>query len=304
MNEEFTRAPSSGDRSSSTPSLSRAVRRYWDSHPVTTDCAPFERGSKEQFDAIYHRWQSHGTTHRRAFLESCRTGKILEVGCGLSMDGRFLSENGVDYQAVDLSFESLKLANEHFRQNDLRRRFSNADATRLPFQDGTFDLVFSIGVLHHVPDTPVACREVARVLHPGGTLRVMFYNRHSYHVFLVSYVVRPLIWVFLRLPLGERLARLGPSKFRRMYEISREHGFSKRRLLSISTDTSEAGEDNFNPHSSFFTENEMRDLFDGFEDFKFWRTDLRYFPLPWLRRFVEPRFGFFLQMTAHKRAAV
>ena len=63
----------------------------------------------------------------------------------------------------------------------------------------------------------------------------------------------------------------------------------------------EQGENNFNPHSSFYTANEMRDLFDGIEDFKFWKTDLRYFPLPWLRRFVEPRFGFFIQMTARKR---
>ncbi len=301
MNEEDTSAWSKGDGSVSTSSLSGAVRRYWDAHPVATDSAPFERGTREQFDAIYTRWQRHGTSHRQEFLESCRLGKVLEVGCGLSMDGRFLSENGVDYQAVDVSLESLKLANEHFRQNDLRRRFANADAQRLPFQDGTFDLVYSIGVLHHVPDTPVACREVARVLRPGGTLRVMFYHRRSYHVFLVRYVVRPLIWLFLRLPFGDGLARLGPSKFRAMYEISRKHGFSTRRLLSISTDTSAAGEDNFNPHSSFYTEKEMRDLFDGFEDFKFWKTDLRYFPLPWLRRFVEPRFGLFIQMTARKR---
>lgn len=292
MNGEAARAASS---------LGRAVRRYWDAHPVATDSAPFGRGTKEQFDAIYGNWRSHGTSHRREFLESCRTGRVLEVGCGLSMDGRFLSENGVDYQAVDLSIESLKLATEHFRQNGLSRRFTNADATRLPFRDGTFDLVFSIGVLHHVPDTQAACREVGRVVRPGGTLRVMFYNRHSYHVFLVSYVVRPLIWLFLRLPFGDRLARLGPSKLRVMYEISREHGFGTRRLLDISTDTSAAGEDNFNPHSSFHTDREMRELFDEFEDFKFWKTDLRYFPLPWLRRFVERRYGFFIQMTARKR---
>jgi ubiquinone/menaquinone biosynthesis C-methylase UbiE len=86
------------------------------------------------------------------------------------MDGRFLSEGGVDYQAVDQSFESLKLANEHFRQNGLSRRFANADATRLPFRDGTFNLVFLIGVLHHVPDTPAACREVARVVRTGAAL--------------------------------------------------------------------------------------------------------------------------------------
>ena len=280
--------------------LRRAVRRYWNAHPIAIDDAPHDRGSPAQFDAIYRHWLAHGTSRREEFLTMCRGRKVLEVGCGIAVDGRFLSENGIDYQAVDISLESLKLANAHFRQNNLKRRFTNADARRLPFRDGTFDLVYSIGVLHHVPDTPAACREVARVLRPGGTLRVMFYNRHSYHYMFVSNVVSPLIWFLLHLPFGDRLARKGPPKLRSMYEISREHGFSVRRLLNVSTDTSEAGEDNFNPHSSFYTENEMRGLFDGFEDYKFWRTDLRYFPVPWLRRFVEPRLGFFNQMTARK----
>ena len=80
----------------------------------------------------------------------------MEVGCGIAIDGRFLSEQGIDYQAVDLSLESLKLANEHFRQNNLRRRFVNADATQIPFGDKTFDLVYSFGVLHHVPAAPKA----------------------------------------------------------------------------------------------------------------------------------------------------
>ena len=284
--------------------LNLAVRRYWDAHPISTDSVPFDRGSPEQFEAIYSRWQRHGTSRRREFLDACRGRKVLEVGCGIAVDGRFLSENGVDYQAVDLSLQSLKLADEHFHQNDLRRRFANADATRLPFQDGTFDVVFSIGVLHHVPDTQAACREVARVLRPGGELRVMFYNRHSYHFFLVSYVVRPFIWLLVRLPFGDRLARLGPPKLRSVYEICRSHGFSKERLLSISTDTSEVGEGNFNPHSSFHIERELRVLFDGFEHFVFWKTNLEYFPLFWLRGFLEQRCGFFLQMTARKRTAV
>lgn len=282
--------------------FNKAVHRYWDAHPIAIDSDLHERGSREQFDAIYSRWRQHGTPKLQEFLESCRGRKVLEVGCGIAIDGRFLSENGIDYQAVDLSLESLKLADEHFRQNDLPRRFANADATQLPFCDGKFDLVFSIGVLHHVPDTSAACREVARVLRSGGELRVMFYHRHSYHYFLVTSVVRPLIWLLLHLPFGDAITRRGPTKFRSMFEISREHGFSKQRLLCISTDTSEAGEDNFNPHSSFYTEKDLRELFHDFQDFKFWRTELKYFPTPWFREFFERRWGFFQQMTARKRA--
>ena len=283
--------------------LDKAVRRYWDAHPIGTDDAPFERGSREQFEAIYRRWQQHGTPKRQEFLDSCRGRKVLEIGCGIAKDGRFLSENGIDYYAVDLSIESLILAGEHFRQNNLRNRFANADATQLPFREGSFDFVFSIGVLHHVPDTRAACREATRVLHLGGRLRVMIYNRNSYHYFLVCYVVLPLIWLFLRLPFLHKLARLGPTKFQNMYEISKVHGFSKQRLLNVSTDTSVAGEDKFNPHSKFYVEKDLRDLFHEFEELTFWKTDLRYFPLPWFRKFFESHFGFFIQMTACKRAS-
>lgn len=280
----------------------RAVRRYWDAHPIATDAVSFERGTRESFDAIYENWKENGTPRREEFVGACRGKKVLEVGCGIAIDGRFLSENGIDYQAVDSSRQSLKLAQIHFEQNGLRRRFTNADATQLPFADGTFGLAYSHGVLHHVPDTPKACREISRVIRPGGDLRVMFYCRDSYHYFLVSYVVRPLIWLLLHLPFGDRLARSGPGKLRSMYEISKKHGFAKQTLLDASTDTSEAGSDNFNPFSGFYTASELRDLFDEFEDFEFWKNDLKYFPLPFLRDAVERRWGFFLHMTARKRA--
>lgn len=281
-------------------STKNAVRRYWDAHPISTDSVSFERGSRELFDAIYERWQHKGTSRLSDFLASCEGRKVLEVGCGIAIDGCYLSEHGVDYQAVDLSFESLRLADQHFSQHNLRRRFTNADATQLPFHDDTFEFVYSIGVLHHVPDTPAACREVARVLRPGGRLRIMLYGRNSYHYYLVVGIVYPLIWLLMRLPLGHALARKGPKKFRNMFDICIQNGLSKKRLLDISTDTSSAGDDNFNPHSSFYSAIEIKELFKDFENLDIWKTDLRYFPIPWFRPFFERHLGFFMHMTARK----
>ncbi|MBM3732642.1 MAG: class I SAM-dependent methyltransferase [Acidimicrobiia bacterium] len=276
------------------------VRRYWNAHPVGVDSVPFQRGSREMFEAIYRRWLKIGTPRRAEFLASCQDKKVLEVGCGVGTDGRFLSEGGVDYQAVDLSFQSLKLAQEHFRLCDLPGRFVNADATRLPFAYHTFDVVYSFGVLHHVPDTPAACREVVRILKPGGMVRVMLYGRHSYHYYFVLGVVYPLIWLMLRLPGADAIARLGPRKLRDVFAVCRQHGLSPKRLLDVSTDTSTAGQDNYNPHSSFYSKSDAMALFAGFEDFEFWKSEIKYFPLPWFRSWAEKRFGFFLHMTARK----
>jgi SAM-dependent methyltransferase len=55
-----------------------------------------------------------------------------------------------------------------------------ADAERLPFDDGEFDIVYSWGVLHHTPNMQAALDEAVRVLAPGGQLKVMLYHRYSW----------------------------------------------------------------------------------------------------------------------------
>jgi ubiquinone/menaquinone biosynthesis C-methylase UbiE len=276
--------------------------RYWNAHPIGVDSVEFPPGSRESFDALYARWRETIDEHRERFLAACRGQRVLEVGCGTACDGRYLVENGVDYRAVDASRRSLALAREHFSQQGLPARFANADATALPFADGAFDLVFSIGVVHHVPDWERACREIARVTAPAGAVRVMVYNRHSYHYALVRWVVRPLIRLMLRVPPLARLARLGPRKLRELLEIAREHGASLELLLAASTDTSSAGAGNYNPLSYFLTESELRRVFADLEQARCFRKEVKYFPLPFLRGWVERRFGFFLTLSGRKPA--
>lgn len=61
----------------------------------------------------------------------------------------------------------------------MRQRFGH------PFADNSFDIVFSHGVLHHIPDVKTAQREIARVLKPEGKLIAMLYARRSLN-YLVS----------------------------------------------------------------------------------------------------------------------
>lgn len=278
----------------------KAIPRYWDAHPISTDSVPYETGTPESFEAIYAKWKATMDDRRIQFLADCRGKEVLEVGCGIGKDARFLTENGIEYVGLDYSFRSVQLAHKHFDFAGLKKRFVNGDARSLPFSDNRFDLVMSIGVLHHIPGTAEACREVMRVVRPGGIVRIMLYNRHSYHYTLVNYVVRPLLWLLLKFPPLQVLLRAGPQKLRQMFAVCREHGFSKERVLAISADTSFAGEGNFVPHTTFHTEKEMRALFAGMRDFRFFRSNLKYFVLPFLRGPAEGRWGLFLTMTARK----
>jgi SAM-dependent methyltransferase len=57
-----------------------------------------------------------------------------------------------------------------------------ADAMKLPFADNSIDFVYTIGVLHHLPGREAqeaACREVARVLKPGGRMMIHETNPHN-----------------------------------------------------------------------------------------------------------------------------
>src|SRR3990167_3456481 len=71
------------------------------------------------------------------------------------------------------------------RSKGLDARVAAADA--LPFEAGTFDLVYSFKVLDHVREIDRALKEIARVTRPGGRAFIEVYNRHS-----LRYVVRRL----------------------------------------------------------------------------------------------------------------
>jgi SAM-dependent methyltransferase len=64
------------------------------------------------------------------------------------------------------------------------------DALRLPFRDASIDLVWSIHVLHHLPDPETALREVRRVLRPDGHL-VIAETVEDHPVIRVARSVRP-----------------------------------------------------------------------------------------------------------------
>jgi ubiquinone/menaquinone biosynthesis C-methylase UbiE len=67
------------------------------------------------------------------------------------------------------------------------------DAENLPFEDGTFDIVYSFGVLHHTENTEQAISELHRVLKPGGQAAVMLYSKSSYFYLFNQLLVQGIL---------------------------------------------------------------------------------------------------------------
>lgn len=95
---------------------------------------------------------------------------LLEVGCGVGTVSGFAARSyHLRVTGVDVDLEQLGRAKA--RGDDLAAaEFAQADGTRLPFPDASFDLALSFMVMHHVPDPPSVLQEVHRVLKPSGLL--------------------------------------------------------------------------------------------------------------------------------------
>ena len=103
--------------------------------------------------------------------------RVLDAGCG---SGRHLCESfrtsGVDVAGVDLKWDDLCKARGYLNlmagETSGRWVVARADVTKLPFADGSFDIVVCSEVLEHIEDNRAAVRELVRVLKPGGDLVV------------------------------------------------------------------------------------------------------------------------------------
>lgn len=99
---------------------------------------------------------------------------VLDIGCG---NGRLLelfSNKSVYYTGLDISAELIKIAQEKCQQYNVpQASFQVGDMRYLPFANGSYDLVFAVSALHHLPHHAnrwQALTEIFRVLRPGGLL--------------------------------------------------------------------------------------------------------------------------------------
>jgi SAM-dependent methyltransferase len=94
--------------------------------------------------------------------------RILDAGCGTgALLDRLQSWPGVELYGLDYSGQALAYTRQRGHHHLIQ-----GDLTRLPFPDGTFDVVTALDVVEHIREDEGALREVNRILRPGGVLLV------------------------------------------------------------------------------------------------------------------------------------
>lgn len=179
--------PGTGAHSTFQETPVEAVREYWDRRPCNLRHSALPVGTSEYFDQVEER-KYFVEPHIPAFADFGRwKGKrVLEIGCGIGTDTVNFARAGAEVVACDLSGESITLARrraEIFGVAD-RVTFVNTDAETMAGvpEDPKFDLVYSFGVVHHTPHPGLVLEQARHRQAPGGQLKVMVYNRHSWKV--------------------------------------------------------------------------------------------------------------------------
>lgn len=290
--------------------MQTAVENFWDAKPCGSDTSDKDRYSIEYFQEIQrHRYELE--PHIVDVLSSLdlRGKRVLEIGTGVGTDARTMIGLGADYCGINVDAGSCEATRRALEVFGLTGEVRQGSATDIPFGDAEFDVVYSFGVLHHIPDVHRAIKEIRRVLKPGGRLAIMMYNKTSINYQLEIRHLRKwglrIIGLPGVLPLARRLG-LPADKLERHLELRRSMGrMSDSEWLSRNTD----GPDN--PYSQVYDRLETEALLCRFEqvhqqvlffDYRHWGVLGRLLPKK-LREELGHRWGWHRIVIARAPAA-
>lgn len=131
--------------------------------------ALYAEGGRESAARFYTIFSQTEARFREQVQERAKGGRVLEIGCGLAALAFDLSPVAEAVLGIDISPVAVDRSRQRAQGLGLTNtRFETMDAERLEVPDGSVDLVFATGVLHHL-DIERAGAELARVLSPRGS---------------------------------------------------------------------------------------------------------------------------------------
>lgn len=225
------------------------VQRQWDRDACGSQYVKgIEPHTLEWYlDVERYRYEVYGPWMPRLMeFNQHRGKKLLEVGGGMGTDHAQFAKNGAITTDLDLSSGHLEHARRNFALRGLNGEFVHGDAEAMPFEDCTFDVVYSNGVIHHTPNTKKTIDEIYRVLKPGGKIIIMVYAENSIYY-----------WKSLFYGRGIEAGRLTSSS-----------------MGDIMSETVEMTDHGSKPLVKVYTAKRLRSMFSSFENRRIYKRQL------------------------------
>jgi ubiquinone/menaquinone biosynthesis C-methylase UbiE len=162
---------------------------------------------KKHIKEVQNHYGDHTESHLFHYIapETFKNKKVLEIGCGFGGGVINLHKNGALAYGVDIDEDAIEIAKIIAKQEGINQdNFYIGVAENLPFDDETFDIVWSIQVLEHVQDPFKALTESIRVLKPKGIFFVhcpnYFYHWEShYRLCILPMMPKKLAKLYLKM---------------------------------------------------------------------------------------------------------
>ncbi|HVG40794.1 MAG TPA: class I SAM-dependent methyltransferase [Chitinophagaceae bacterium] len=294
-----------------TNSIQEQIKKFWNENPVGTNFINDKVGKQFflDYDAIRYRMEGHILEEINSI--SWKHKKVLEIGLGQGSDSMQIVLNGGIYSGIDITEESIHRLKERFAIFNLP--YSDlllADARKIPFEDGTFDIVFTHGVIHHSPHMAQIINEVHRVLKPGGKAVMMVYHKSSVNYWMNIFTIRRVGLLAIRvfqpaIKLISKLTGESVDRITKHRESFKKQGFNYLKMKNFihkSTD----GPDNI--YSTVWTQKSILPLLSSFSkiDFKVHYLNERHLMglqhiLPAsFKKYLSRKFGWHLWVYAQK----
>jgi SAM-dependent methyltransferase len=280
------------------------VQTFWNAHPCGDHIVGGLReefaDDYERFFTAYDGWRYQQEGHIPACLDrfDWRDKKVLEIGLGQGAESEQLIRRGARWSGLDITAESVarvgaRLALRDLPYDDLKQ----GSALEIPYPDNSFDLVFSHGVLHHIPDIRTAQRQINRVLKPRGTLVAMLYARRSLNFQLSIRLVRRAV-----LATSYPLRNTVPFKGMLRQHLDNAERVGLRSYLDIETFTHRNTDGPLNPFARVYSPPEVERDFPDFELLEAFQRYMHAPPLPVHGMPLGDRLGWHLWVTLRARA--
>jgi len=145
-------------------------------------------------------------------------GKILEAGTGKGYFALALAREGFHFTSFDISGAAQKYAllNLMYYGMEKQVHLDIANAESLPYQDGSFDIIFSMNMIHHLSAAHRVCDEFTRVLALQGKMVLSDFNKQGLAVMEKIHAAEG------------RTHQAGPVSLVDMERLLKEHGFHTR----------------------------------------------------------------------------
>lgn len=162
---------------------------YWNTQPCNIKHSNADPNSPQYWNEITEkRYFVEPHIHQLAEFHKWQGLRVLEIGCGIGTDAEQFVRHGAHYTGIDISQNSIELCKKRFEIQELPGHFYCLDASewsQLEFL-GSFDLVYSMGVIHHHPNPRDIVANANKLVDSGGEFRFLLYASNSWKYAMIQ----------------------------------------------------------------------------------------------------------------------